>query len=451
MSKSMTEGNPLKLILLFTIPLLLGNLFQQFYNIVDTAIVGQTLGSSALASVGASSSVQFLVLGFCMGTCQGFAIPVAQRFGAKDYDNMQKYIYNGAIWTTIIAVIVTLLSVLLCPTILHILQVNDEIYANAYAYLVVIFIGIPCTLLYNYLSALLRSVGDSKTPFYFLAFSAILNIFLDLFCILVLHWGCAGAAIATIVSQGISGLLCLNTISRKVKVLHIAKENRKYNCEITNRLLINGLPMGLQFSITAIGSMVMQSANNSLGTTYVSAFTAGLKIKQLMMCPFDALGVATSTFLSQNYGALKADRIKTGSKTGILLGIGYGIIAGLIMIVFGRVMCMLFVSASESAVLDAAALYLARMGYFYPVVGALIVCRMSVQGLGYSGRAVVGGILEMLARSLVATIFVPLYGYNTITFTDQAAWVAALIYLIPVIIITINHITKQIQIDLSNA
>ena len=312
----MTEGNPLKLILAFSIPLLLGNLFQQFYNIVDTAIVGQTLGKVALAGVGSTTSVQFLVIGFCQGLTQGFAIPVAQRFGANDLKNLKKYVFNGAVLTFVFAILITLLTVVFTPQILSLLKVNSEIYSSSYSYIVVIFAGIPFTLLYNYLSGILRSIGDSKTPFYFLAFSAILNIFLDFFCILVLRWGCAGAAIATIFSQAVSGLLCLGLIIMKFEVLHVDKEDRHISMKHCLHLLNMGLPMGLQLSITAIGSMVMQSANNGLGTTYVSGFAAGAKIKQLMMCPFDAFGIATSTFLSQNYGARKAKRIKEGFRVG---------------------------------------------------------------------------------------------------------------------------------------
>jgi len=263
MQKSMIEGNTLKLILNFSIPLLLGNLFQQFYNVVDAAIVGQTLGSYALAAVGASSSVQFLILGFCMGICQGFSIMVSQSFGAKRLDEMHTYIYAGAAWTAITAFVVSILVVVFCADILHILQVNDEIFKDAYAYLVVIFAGIPFTLLYNYLSAILRAIGDSKTPFFFLAFSAVLNIGLDFFCILVLKWGCAGAAIATIFAQAVSGILCFLLIAFKVNVLHIPKSSRYVDKQHSLKLLAMGVPMGLQFSITAIGSMVMQSANNA--------------------------------------------------------------------------------------------------------------------------------------------------------------------------------------------
>ena len=207
MAKSMVSGKPLSLMLQFATPLLLGNLLQQTYNIIDAAIVGQILGDKALAGVGASSSIQFLVLGFCMGCCAGFGVPVAKYFGANDMHKMRKYIFNGAVLTGIIALIVTSVCAICCNQILHLLSVPQDIFDKAYSYLIVIFLGIPFTLMYNYLSSVLRSLGDSRTPFMFLAFSAILNIFLDLFCILVLKWGCAGAAIATITAQAVSGIL----------------------------------------------------------------------------------------------------------------------------------------------------------------------------------------------------------------------------------------------------
>ena len=222
----MIKGNPLKLMLQFAFPLLLGNLLQQTYNIIDAAIVGQILGAKALASVGASSSIQFLVLGFCMGSCTGFGVPVAKYFGAEKIEKMRDYIFNGAVLCAGIAVILTALCSVLCPQILHILSVPEDIYDNAYSYLLIIFLGIPFTILYNYLSSILRSVGDSRTPFIFLALSAVLNIFLDLFCIIVLRLGCAGAAIATISAQAISGILCLVFIIRKMKLLWLKKENR---------------------------------------------------------------------------------------------------------------------------------------------------------------------------------------------------------------------------------
>lgn len=427
----MTQGNPLKVMLQFAFPLLVGNLLQQTYNIIDAAIVGQSLGAQALASVGASTSVQFLVLGFCMGSCTGFGIPVAKYFGAGDLKHMKNIIFNGAVLTAVIAVIITVLCTLLCPWILQVLSVQSDIYANAYSYLMIIFLGLPFTLLYNYLSSILRAVGDSRTPFLFLAFSAVLNIFLDLFFILVAGWGCAGAAFATIAAQAISGILCLIVIIRRMEVLWLSKENRVVRGDSITELLQMGLPTGLQFSITAIGSMVMQSANNGLGGDYVSAFTAGAKLKQFTMCPFDAIATSVSVFCSQNYGAGKIDRIHKGLRQGIAVGVGYGLFAGLILIFAGRPLSMIFVSKDASGVLDASAKYLRCMGYFYWSLGILNVTRMVTQGLGHSGRAFFSGVMEMIARTIVSLGFVEAFGYTAICFADQTAWIAACCYIAP--------------------
>lgn len=447
MKGNMTEGNPFSLIIRFSIPLLLGNLFQQTYNMVDAAIVGQTLGSDALAAVGASSSVQFFVLGFVMGFCVGFSVPVSQRFGAKDYSEMRRFVFTGSVWAAIIGTIMTVATCLACNAILHGLQVPTDIFSMSYSYLIIIFAGIPFTILYNYLSGILRAIGDSKTPFYFLAMSAVLNIFLDFFCILVLHLGTAGAAVATIVSQAISGLLCLLLIIRKFEILHIHKEDRVFNRDLSGRLLVMGIPMGLQFSITAIGSMVMQSANNGLGTLYVSGFTAGMKIKQFMMCPFDAIATAVSTFVAQNYGAEKADRIRKGLVQGTAVAVGYGILAGVAMILFGRTMCLLFVSSSQTRVIDYAYLYISRMAMFWWVLGFLNVERLSIQGLGHAGLAMFAGIIEMVCRTVVSVGFVPMFGYNAITFADQVAWIGATLYVVPMCIVIVRRISKKIEIE----
>ncbi len=444
-AKSMVEGSPLKLIITFAIPLFLGNLFQQTYNMVDAAIVGQTLGASALGAVGCTSSVQFLILGFCMGACTGFTVPVAQRFGAQDYKEMHKYEYTAAIWSAVIAAILTVGTIVFCPAILRMLRVQDDIFAMARSYLTIIAAGIPFTILYNELSGMLRAIGDSRTPFLFLAFSSVLNIFLDLFCIMVLHWGVAGAAFATIASQAVSGLLCMFLIVRKFEILWIGKEEREMTWDRSRRVLTMAVPMGLQFSITAIGSMVMQSANNALGTIYVSGFAAGAKIKQFMMCPFTALATAVSTFASQNYGAGKADRIRKGIAIGLVTATVYAIFAGVIMGVFGRTMSMLFVTASSAEVLDASALYVRRMGMFWWLLGFLDILRLTMQGLGFANRAMYAGAVEMVARIAVATIFVPIYGFDAITFADQCAWAGGVLYTAPVCIYTLRQIFKEIE------
>ena len=441
----MTKGNPLKLMLQFAFPLLIGNLLQQTYNIIDAAIVGQILGAKALASVGASSSIQFLVLGFCMGSCTGFGVPIAKYFGAGKLDQMRNYVFNGALLTAGIAVILTALCSVFCPQILHMLSVPEDIYDNAYAYLLIIFLGMPFTLLYNYLSSILRSVGDSRTPFMFLALSAILNIFLDLFCIVVLKWGCAGAAIATITAQAISGILCLVFIAKKMNLLWLSKAHSAANKDAVSELLMMGIPTGLQFSITAIGSMVMQSANNGLGSVYVSGFTAGMKIKQFTMCPFDAIGTAVSVFCSQNLGAKQPDRIRKGLKQGMAVAVGYGLLAGLVLIFAGRPLSMIFVSKSSADVLDASAKYLRCMGYFYWSLGILNTTRMVTQGLGYSTRAVFSGVTEMLARTIVSLGFVGTFGFTAICFADQTAWITACLYIAPTCVFCIKKATKSMM------
>ncbi len=445
MAKSMTEGKPLKLILQFALPLLAGNIFQQTYNIADAAIVGNYLGTKALASVGASASVQFLVMGFCIGICCGFGIPVAQRFGAKDYKGMRSCIFHAGFLTIIVAAVLTVICALFCPAILHILSTPDDIYDNSYIYLLILFLGIPFTMLYNLLSGILRSVGDSRTPFMFLVFSTILNILLDLFCIVILKWGCAGAAIATITAQAASGILCLIYIWKKFPILKLAKSDCSIKGNVITNMLVMGVPMGLQYSVTAIGSMVMQSANNGLGSVYISGFTAGMRIKQFAMCPFDAIATAVSTFCSQNLGAGKPARIKQGLREGIITGVLYGIFAGVVLILSGGLLSRIFISADETAVLAASAKYLRCLGFFYWALGILNVCRMTVQGIGYPGRAIFSGVVEMVARIAASKIFVPLYGFTAICFADQSAWVSAVLYIVPVCFFCIRKITESTE------
>lgn len=434
MTKNMTEGRSLPLILRFALPLLLGNIFQQTYNLVDAAIVGRMLGTQSLAAVGASSSVQFMVIGFCIGICCGFGIPIAQRFGAGDHTDMRQYVFHGILMTGIFAVVLTAITAIFCSQILHLLSTPEDIFADAYRYLFIIFLGIPCTLLYNLLAAVLRAVGDSKTPFLFLTISTILNIVLDLLFITVFHMGCGGAAFATITAQGLSGVSCLIFIIKKFPILHLRKTEMKYESGYMKRLIMMGIPMGLQYSITAIGSMVMQSANNGLGSIYVSGFTAGMRIKQFTMCPFDAVATAVSTFAGQNLGAGKIDRVKKGILQGVAVGVTYGFCVGLVLIFFGRTMSLLFISSEAAAVLDASGKYLRCMGYFFWSLGILNICRMACQGIGYSGWVVFSGVTEMIARIVVSLIFVPMFGYTAICYADQTAWISAVCYIVPTLI-----------------
>ena len=427
--QSMTSGSPIRLITEFMLPLLLGNLFQQAYNMADGMIVGQILGADALAAVGATTSVQFLTLGLCIGSCAGFAIPVAQSFGAGQEGKLRSCVYHAGVLSAALAVLMTLITAIFCSRIVTLMQTPAEIYRDAYRYLLIIFLGIPFNILYNLTASILRAVGNSRAPFLFLALSTVLNIFLDLFCIAVLGWGCQGAAIATVASEALSGLFCLLYIIRRVPQLHIGKADRHWDKKTAGMLIAMGIPMGLQYSITAIGSMVMQSANNSLGSVYVSGFTAGTKLKQLFISPFDAMATALATYTGQNYGAGRMDRVRQGLQEVLRMAVLYGVGAGLGMIFFGRGMAGWFLSAKNTGALDAAARYLRCMGYLYWVLAPLNVYRNVCQALGFSGRAIFAGVLEMSARSAVATAFVPLFGYTAICWTDQSAWVSATIYL----------------------
>ena len=442
MVKNLTEGNPLSLILKFSIPLILGNIFQQTYNMVDTAIVGKTLGANALGSVGASSSIQFLVLGFCIGINLGFGIPIAREFGAQNIKKMKSYIYNGIILAIFFAITLTIVCSIFCDDILTIMRTPKTLYKEAYDYLLIIFLGIPCNILYNYTSAILRAVGNSKTPFYFLVFSSILNIILDFYCILSLHWGVAGAAIATIFSQGLSGILCIFVIIKKYETLRISKEYRKFNSIHCIDLLNMGLPMGFQFSITAIGSMFIQSANNSLGALYTSGFAAATKIKQFTMSPLDSLANGVSTFVSQNLGAKKYDRIKQGLISGLSIGLIYAIGIGIVLIFFGKQMSYLFLSKDNIDVLNISYQFLKTIGMFFWDLCLLLIIRMSLQGIGFANRAVFVGVFETIARITISFTLVPIIGYTAICFADPIPWIFGSIYVIIMFIICYKKITN---------
>ncbi len=443
MTKNMTEGNPVKLILEFSIPLLIGNILQQAYNMIDAAIVGRVLGPDALAAVGASSSVQFLVFGFCMGTCAGFGIPIAKYFGAKRPDRLRITIFHSYLLVGIFSVILTAGTCLLCHNIMDIMKVTGSIYNDAYIYLFIILAGIPFTMFYNILASMLRAIGDSKTPFIFLAVSSVINIILDLAFIVILPLGCAGAALATVAAQMISGVSCFIVIQKKYPLIRLSKDICKFNGYAVRELLIMGLPMGLQYSITAIGSMVMQSANNSLENVYISAFAVASKLKQLAMCPFDAIATGVSVFISQNLGAEKPKRVKQGIARGTIINTSYGLIIGIVLIFFGETLSLMFIDSSAKDVLKASGEYARCIGYFFWSLGILNTFRMSIQGMGFSGLAIFSGVLEMFARIFVSKKFVPEYGFRAICFTDQSAWVVATLYCIIICIFCVNKVSKK--------
>lgn len=440
--KEMTEGRIFPQIFYFTLPLLMGNLLQQTYSLVDAAIVGKFLGINSLAAVGASSSVVFLILGFCNGCCGGFGIPVAQKFGARDYSTMRRCVIVSLQLAAVMSVVLALITGIWCDDILRLMRTPENIFDEAYAYLLITFIGIPCTFFYNLLSSIIRALGDSKTPFWFLLLAAVLNIVLDLFCILVLGWGVAGASIATVFSQGVSALLCYLYMMRRFDILRTTPDERRFSRPIARTLLGIGVPMGLQFSITAIGSIMLQSANNALGTACVAAFTAAMRIKMFFMCPFESLGIAMATFAGQNYGAGRPERIMQGVKAAAAMALVYWVFTFCVLMFGSRELALLFVDASETEILKDTALFLHISVSFFPVLGLLCILRYTIQGAGFTNLAMLSGVSEMVARVLVSVWAVPAFGYVAVCCGDSTAWIFADAFLIPAFL----YVYKKIKL-----
>ena len=442
MTKDLTTGNPMRLILGFALPTLLGMLFQQLYNMMDTMIVGKLLGATALAAVGSTGSINFFVIGFCMGVCNGFAIPVAQRMGAGDYSQMRRYVANAAWLAIAFAAVLTVATGLLCGTILTVMNTPADIYEGAYWYIFIIFMGIPATFLYNLLAAIIRSLGDSKTPVYFLAMSSVLNIGLDLAFILVFRLGVAGASLATVLSQGVSGLACLVYMVKKFPILHVSREERQLDIRSCRALCFMGVPMGLQYSITAIGSIVLQSAVNGLGSRYVASVAAGTKLFQVICCPFDAMGATMATYCGQNVGAVKLDRLGQGIRACSLLGLGYALLSFAAIFFFAPQMALLFLNPGEEALIGYTAQYITTLGAFFFPLALVNILRFSIQGMGFSNLAILAGVMEMFARMGVATFLVPAIGYTGACFASPAAWICADLFLIPASLWSVSHLRR---------
>ena len=439
--KDLTSGSPFGLILGFALPMLLGLLFQQFYNMVDTMVVGQCLGVTSLAAVGSTGSINFMINGFCIGAATGFAIPVAQKFGAGDYKGMRKFVANAGYLAAVFAVVMTAAVGVLCMDILRWMNTPEDIIQGAYDYIFVIFMGIPVTYMYNLLAGIIRSLGDSKTPVYFLLLSSVLNIGLDFFTILVLHMGVGGPALATVVSQGISAVLCLAYMIHKFPVLRMEGDEKKPDRDMIRVLCAMGIPMGLQYSITAIGSVILQAAVNSLGSMAVAAVTAGSKISMFFCCPFDALGSTMATFGGQNVGARKLDRIDQGLKAGAVMGCVYAVIAFAVLCIFGQWIALMFVDKGEGEILRNTRLFLIGNSLFYIPLVFVNAVRFMIQGLGYSRLAIIAGVCEMAARSFVGFCLVPVFGYIAVCIASPVAWIAADLFLIP----AYRHVMKNLN------
>ena len=431
MTKDMTRGDPLRLILAFAVPLMLGSLFQQFYSLADTIIVGRFVGVDALAAVGSVGGLNYLVLGFVNGIACGFSIPIAWSFGAKDHNELRRYTANTVWLSAAFAAVLTVVTVALTRWILVLTNTPANILDLADVYIRTIFAGIPFTMLYNVTSAVMRALGDSKRPLYFLLAASVLNIALDLVCILVVPWGVFGAAFATVVSQAVAGAGSLWYILRHYELLRWSKEEGRLSRRHCLKLCGMGLPMGLQCSITAIGSVVLQSAVNGLGSAIVAAQTAGSKAGQFLSVPLESIGTAMTTYASQNLGANDLARVKKGVTTALGIGCIYSVAAFILLQYLDKPLISLFVDSGETAIIADAQSFLFWNSVFYIPLAVLIVYRYTIQGLGYSSLAMFAGVAEMIARALVGFVMVPVWGYWAACIANPAAWFFACFFLIP--------------------
>lgn len=445
MTKDMTEGKPLKLILQFAIPLIFGGLLQQLYGIVDTIVVGKLISAQALAAVGSVGSIHSFVFGFCTAMCEGFAIPVAHQFGARNYASMRRFVANAAWLCLILSVVITSGSLLLCRSILTAMNTPEDIFSDAYIYIIICLAGIPATILYNMLAGIIRALGDSKTPLLFLAIASVINIVLDIVFVAFFHFGVEGTAYATVISQLVSGICCFLFMRKNFDVLRMEKEELRFDSHYAKILFGVGMPMGLQCSITYFGSIMLQVAINSLGTIYISAITAATRVLNIFMSPLCSISSTMATFGGQNVGAGKLNRIGQGLRICLLISAVYSVLALLIFIFFAPQLLQLFVKSSETELIHNARTYLIINSSFYFGVGMLMTMRSLVQSLGFSHYAIFCGVFELIARLIIAWILVPMFGYIAVCFANPLAWTLADLFLIPIYLYCIKKLTATIH------
>lgn len=442
MTKDLTSGSPLKLIIQFTFPAFLGLLFQQFYNVVDTIIVGKLLGIGPLAGVGATGSLSFMVLGFCIGVCNGFAIPIAQKFGANDQVALRKYVANSLWLTALFSLVLTLPVAVFCRPILRLMNTPGDVFEFAYGYIFIIFLGIPAAFLYNILAAILRALGDSRTPVLFLALSSALNVGLDIATIKLLHMGVEGTALATVISQGVSGVICFFYMRSRFSVLHMSAEERRPDRALFKRLCYMGIPMGLQYSVTAIGSLIIQTTMNGFGSIAVAGATAANRINNFLTCPIEALGASMAPYVGQNLGAGKLDRITKGVADASVCGFVCSAVLYVVIWLFGEPLTGIFLDVPDPQVIDYAVRFLRLTGAGYCLLTLVNTVRFSIQGMGFSVLAILSGVMEMIARTVAGLVIAPHIGFAAVALGHPLAWLAADCFLIPAFLLCRRKVAR---------
>ena len=444
--RDMTTGSPLRQILTFCIPLLIGNLFQQFYNLADSIIVGKMLGTEAFAAVGSTGSLNFLILGFALGVCSGFTIPISQSFGAGDMNAVRRRC-GQAIWLCLATTaLITALTYFTTGPILRLTNTPENLYDDAYTYIFIIFMGTGALVLYNMAASVLRALGDSRTPLYFLIVATVLNIGLDILFMGPCQMGVAGAAVATVAAQLFSGLACLLYIHRKMPQLHLTRQDLRPYWREMGLLAGVGVPMGLQFSITAIGSVTLQSAINSLGDLAVAGVSTGSKVHNVVAAPFETMGLAMATYCGQNLGAGRIDRIRKGMRQIMWVGLGYCVVALAAAHLFGPAMALLFIDAAETEVLALSQRFLMIVVAAYPTLLVILVFRNALQGMGFSNSAMLAGLAELVGRVAAAFTLVDLWGYSGTVLAHVLAWILADVVLIPLYLVKTRYLERQQQL-----
>ena len=427
MQKDMTRGPIVPIILHFLFPMFVGNVFQQLYNMADMIIVGRYVGAGALAAVGSTGTLMFLVLGFALGITAGFGILTSQRFGAKDEAGVRRSVANGTLLALLLSAAMTLLSTAAVPWLLDLLNTPADIMEDARAYITIIFQGLFTNVFYNMASVFLRSVGNSKAPLFFLVFSACLNVGLDLLCIIQFHMGVAGAALATVVSQGISVLLCILYIVQKVPVLVPWREDWKLYAHETREQLRMGVPMALQFSITASGIMIAQAAINLFGSTAAAAYTAASKVSMLLTQGCLSMGQTIATYAGQNFGKGDLGRIREGVKKGLRMMALYSLLAAVVLHYLLPWLMGFFFSGDTdpAALMPWAQTYGDIAMWFYLPLSSIFIYRNAMQGVGYALAPTLCGVVELAARDGTALLGMHTHSYAISAACDPMAWLTA--------------------------
>ena len=436
----MTNGNAVRMILTFAIPLFIGNIFQQVYSMVDTMVAGYCLGDQAIAAIGATSSLYGLIIDLAWGLNSGFALIVTQAFGAHEQGNIRKSIGHMMVLDGIIAMILTVLALIFLPSLMRLMNTPEGIFDQAYSYIKVIFAGMLVTTCYNMFAGILRAFGNSRTPLYFLIFSSLLNIGLDLLFVAVFHMGVVGAALATVVAQAVSGVLTGIYVYRNYLDMMPTKEDFRLEKSLTKEMLATGGAMGFMYSVVDLGSVVFQGAANALGEMYIAAHTAARRIINILMQPMSGMMNASGTFVGQNWGAKLKQRIRDTLKKIIGMEIAWGLFSCLIVYLFGRPIIQFVTGTHSTEILDNAVLSLRIHFPFFPVLGVLLAMRVSMQSMGQKTAPVISSVIELLMKIFSALWLIPSFGFVGVCVTEPVTWVIMTAFLITVYMVKTRKI-----------